>query len=95
MNIFKAAIATAAVTTCCMGNAIPAHAFWGMGELAKKDKVASMMANLACDVRAGTITAAEARIAGTTALNYKGWDTNLQTDPDVLRWAAKYTEERC
>ena len=32
MKLFKAIAATAAAVTCCIGNPLPAEAFWGTGE---------------------------------------------------------------
>ena len=93
MNLLKATIATAAVITCCLGNEMPAKAFWG--DHPRKSAVADMMAMMSCKVRRGEISSSVAAVGSVRALQIKGWDISLASDPDVIRMAEQRMKKMC
>ena len=93
MNLFKSTVAAAAIITCCLGNEMPAKAFWG--DHPRKSAVADMMAKMSCRVRRGEISSSVAAVASVRALQIKGWDTSLASNPDVIRMAAQRMEGMC
>ncbi len=94
MNFIKTTIAAASVAVCCMGNQMPAKAFI-FGDIPEKVALADMTANLACEVKAGKVTAQTAAVIGYQAAKSQGFNTALLNDPTVIRLAGERMHKFC
>ena len=85
-KLFKSVVAAVAVTTCCMGNELPAKAN------NRLDASAALYA-AQCSVRLGWLSEADAYLTMGRMLERKNVPSGMQKKPEVLaftrRWEAK------
>ena len=85
-NVFKSVVAAVAVTTCCMGNELPAKANHQIN-------ASAALYSAKCSVRLGWLSEADAYLTMGRFLEKRNVPNGMQKQPEVLaftrRWEAK------